>query len=215
LLISQGGGIVQGMVDYFHKGGGMMWLLLTVAILSIVVILERIFTLFKLRKNPRKFVSQLIEIIEEEGVGAAKDFCTRDTSVVAKICEAALEKVGETKEIIEENVARRASSELGFLDRGMLWLASFATIAPLLGFLGTVTGMIRAFQAVAAAGEVEPTLVAAGISEALITTATGLLIAAPVALAHTFFSSRINAFSRDMEEAANTLIEYLLESKVK
>lgn len=215
MLISQGGGIVQGMVDYFHKGGGMMWLLLTVAILSIVVILERIFTLFKLRKNPRKFVSQLIEIIEEEGVGAAKDFCTRDTSVVAKICEAALEKVGETKEIIEENVARRASSELGFLDRGMLWLASFATIAPLLGFLGTVTGMIRAFQAVAAAGEVEPTLVAAGISEALITTATGLLIAAPVALAHTFFSSRINAFSRDMEEAANTLIEYLLESKVK
>ncbi len=215
LLISQEGGIIQGMVDYFHKGGGMMWLLLIVAILSIVVMLERLFTLFKLRKNPRKFVSQLIDIIEGEGVEAAKDFCARDASVVAKICEAALEKAGEAKEIMEESVARRATSELAFLDRGMLWLASFATIAPLLGFLGTVTGMIRAFQAVAAAGEVEPTLVAAGISEALITTATGLLIAAPVALAHTFFSSRINAFSREMEEAANTLIEYLLQVKVK
>ncbi len=215
LIINQEGGIVHGMVDYFHRGGGMMWLLLTVAILSIVVILERLFTLFKLRRNPRKFVSQLISIIEEEGIEAARDFCDRDTSVVAKICGAALEKAGESKEIMEENVARKASSELAFLDRGMLWLASFVTIAPLLGFLGTVTGMIRAFQAVAAAGEVEPTLVAAGISEALITTATGLLIAAPVSLAHTFFSSRINAFSREMEEAANTLIEYLLEAKVK
>jgi biopolymer transport protein ExbB len=215
LLISQEGGIIQGMVDYFHKGGGMMWLLLIVAILSIVVMLERLFTLFRLRKNPRKFVNQLIEIIEGEGVEAARDFCARDASVVAKICEAALEKAGEAKEIMEESVARKATSELAFLDRGMLWLASFATIAPLLGFLGTVTGMIRAFQAVAAAGEVEPTLVAAGISEALITTATGLLIAAPVALAHTFFSSRINAFSREMEEAANTLIEYLLQAKVK
>jgi len=215
LLISQEGGIIQGMVDYFHKGGGMMWLLLIVAILSIVVMLERLFTLFKLRKNPRKFVNQLIDIIEGEGVEAARDFCARDASVVAKICEAALEKAGEAKEIMEESVARKATSELAFLDRGMLWLASFATIAPLLGFLGTVTGMIRAFQAVAAAGEVEPTLVAAGISEALITTATGLLIAAPVALAHTFFSSRINAFSREMEEAANTLIEYLLQAKVK
>ncbi len=217
LLISQesGGGIIQGLVDYFHKGGGMMWLLLIVAILSIVVILERLFTLWKLRINPRKFVSNLIDIINEEGVEEALAYCSTNPSVVAKICEAALEKAGEDKEIMEENVARRASLELAFLDRGMLWLASFATIAPLLGFLGTVTGMIRAFQAVAAAGEVEPTLVAAGISEALITTATGLLIAAPVALAHTFFSSRINSFSREMEEAANTLIEFLLEAKIK
>jgi len=216
ILLSQGGGgIIQGMVDYFQKGGGMMWLLLFVAILSLAVIFERLFTLWKLRVNPKKFVTKVIEIVKDQGVEEALNYCASNSSVVAKICEAALEKAGETKEIIEENVARRASSELGFLDRGMLWLASFATIAPLLGFLGTVTGMIRAFQAVAAAGEVEPTLVAAGISEALITTATGLLIAAPVALAHTFFSSRINAFSREMEEAANTLIEFLLETKVK
>lgn len=213
LLISQEGGIIQGMVDYFHKGGGMMWLLLIVAILSIVVMLERLFTLFRLRKNPRKFVNQLIEIIEGEGVEAARDFCARDASVVAKICEAALEKAGEAKEIMEESVARKATSELAFLDRGMLWLASFATIAPLLGFLGTVTGMIKAFNAVAQMGEVEPTYVAAGISEALITTATGLLIAAPVALAHAFFSSRINAYTRDMEESANMLLEYLLEKQ--
>ncbi|MEO0245957.1 MAG: MotA/TolQ/ExbB proton channel family protein, partial [candidate division WOR-3 bacterium] len=99
------------------------------------------------------------------------------------------------------------------LDRGMIYLGSFATIAPILGFLGTVTGMIKAFNAVAQMGEVEPTYVAAGISEALITTATGLLIAAPVAVAHAFFSSRINAYTRDMEEAANMLLEYLLEKQ--
>ena len=215
LLIQQAGGVLQGLVDYFHKGGGVMWLLLIVSIFSLAVIIERFYTLFRLRVNPRKFVVEVIDIIEGEGVGAAMDFCSRNASVVAKICQAALEKAGEPREIIEENVARRASVELAFLDRGMLWLASSSTLAPILGFLGTVTGMIRAFAAVAAAGEVEPTLVASGISEALITTAAGLLIAAPVVVFHTFFSSRINAFSREMEEAANTLIEYILESKVK
>ncbi|MEO0253882.1 MAG: MotA/TolQ/ExbB proton channel family protein [candidate division WOR-3 bacterium] len=215
LLMYQAQGVVQGMVDYFHKGGGVMWLLLIIAILALAVIIERFYTLFRLRVNPRKFVVEVIDIIESEGVGAAMEFCSRNASVVAKICQAALEKAGETREIIEENVARRASVELAFLDRGMLWLASFTTLAPILGFLGTVTGMIRAFAAVAAAGEVEPTLVASGISEALITTATGLLIAAPIVIFHTFFSSRINAFSKEMEEAANTLIEYILESKVK
>ncbi|MEN3046712.1 MAG: MotA/TolQ/ExbB proton channel family protein [Candidatus Hydrothermales bacterium] len=208
-------GVIESLVDYFHKGGGVMWLLLIVAILSVVIIIERFYTLFRLRTNPRRFVVNVIDLLETEGLSSAMDYCSKNSSVVAKICQAVLEKAGSSKEIIEENVARRATSELAFLDRGMLWLASFTTIAPILGFLGTVTGMIRAFQAVAAAGEVEPTLVAAGISEALITTATGLLIAAPVAIFHTFFSSRINAFSREMEEAANTLIEYVLEAKVK
>jgi biopolymer transport protein ExbB len=213
IIVSQGN-VVTTLVDYFHKGGGMMYLLLFVAILSVAIMIERIFTLFKVRGKPSDFVNRVIDIIEEDGIEEALSYCSSSSAVIAKICEAALEKAGESKDVIEENVARRATKELAFLDRGMLWLASFATVAPLLGFLGTVTGMIRAFQAVAAAGEVEPTLVAAGISEALITTATGLLIAAPVALAHTFFSSRVNAKARDMEEAANTLIEYLLEEQV-
>ena len=96
----------------------------------------------------------------------------------------------------------------------MIYLQAVATLAPILGFLGTVTGMIRAFNAIAAAGEVEPTIVAAGISEALITTATGLFIAAPVALFYALFADRINNFSRAMEETSNAFVDYLVESGV-
>jgi biopolymer transport protein ExbB len=86
-----------------------------------------------------------------------------------------------------------------------------STLAPILGFLGTVTGMIRAFEAIAAAGEVEPTVVASGISEALITTAAGLFIAAPMVLFHTLFTQMTDRYSRDMEQAATSLVDHLLE----
>lgn len=209
----EGQGVIWTLVDLFRKGGGMMWLLLAVAVLSIAIIIERLYTLFKIRTNPKKFVEKLINTIEDKGIDEGIALCSSHPSSVAKICLAGLEKAGKPREIIEEAIAEKSASELAFLDRGMIYLGSFATIAPILGFLGTVTGMIKAFNAVAQMGEVEPTYVAAGISEALITTATGLLIAAPVAFAHAFFSSRINAYTRDMEESANRLLEYLLEKQ--
>lgn len=215
-IISQaegGQGAIWTLVDLFRKGGGMMWLLLAVAVLSLAIIIERLYTLFKIRTNPKKFVERLINTIEDSGIDEGIALCSSHASSVAKICLAGLEKAGKSREIIEEAIAEKSASELAFLDRGMIYLGSFATIAPILGFLGTVTGMIKAFNAVAQMGEVEPTYVAAGISEALITTATGLLIAAPVALAHAFFSSRVNAYTRDMEESANMLLEYLLEKQ--
>ncbi|MFZ8833037.1 MAG: MotA/TolQ/ExbB proton channel family protein, partial [Candidatus Caldipriscus sp.] len=115
---------------------------------------------------------------------------------------------------VEEAMERRASKELAFLDRGMIFISAAVTLAPILGFMGTVTGMIRAFDAIAKAGEVEPTVVSAGISEALITTAFGLIVAAPFAFLYSVFMSRINSFQKKMEEASNYLLEYLLESGV-
>lgn len=213
LITQEGQGVIWTLVDFFKKGGGVMWLLLIIAILSIAIILERFYTLFKIRVNPKKFVEKLINTIEEGGIEEGIAFCSSHPSSVAKICLAGLEKAGKSKEVIEEAIAGKSASELAFLDRGMIFLGAFCTLAPILGFLGTVTGMIRAFNAVAQIGEVEPTAVASGISEALITTATGLMIAAPVVIAHTFFSTRINAYTRDMEEAANMLLEYLLEKQ--
>ncbi len=203
------------MIEFFKKGGIMMWGLLVLAIIGLVVIIERIITLLiKARLNPRKFVEQVIAAIEKGGVKEGKKLCDETGAPVAKILAAGLEKVDRGKAVVEDAIAAAASVELAFLDRGMIYLSMVSTLAPILGFLGTVSGMIGAFEAIARVGEVEPTVVASGISEALITTATGLAIAAPVVLFYAIFSSKIDGYSRDMEQAANVLVEYLLEKKI-
>jgi biopolymer transport protein ExbB len=204
-----------GLVEYFGKGGSMMWALLIVAILAVAIILERLFTLFiRVRTNPTKLVETVISRFEEQGQEEAVEYLRTHRSAVAKVLLEGMEKVGRGRVIFEEAMTRKAGSELAFLDRGMIYLSAASTVAPILGFLGTVTGMIKAFQSIALAGEVEPTLVAAGISEALITTATGLMIAAPVSIFYAVFSSRINSYTRSIEEASNMIIEYLMERGV-
>ena len=206
---------MQTLLDYFQKGGGMMWLLLAVAIIATVIIIERFITLFILaRTDPQKLLEKLLAILEERGPKEALEFLYEQKNPVAKILAAGLEKVNKGRAAVEEAMTAKAISELAFLDRGMIYLSMSATLAPILGFLGTVTGMIRAFNAIALAGEVEPSLVASGISEALITTATGLLIAAPVALMYSVYASRINAYQRKMEEASNSLVEYLVDKGI-
>jgi biopolymer transport protein ExbB len=204
-----------GLVEYFNKGGPMMWLLLFVAVAAVAIIIERIFTLFiRVRTNPKTLVETMISKLEGQGQEEAADYLREHKSAIAKVLLEGMEKVNRGRVIFEEAMTRKASSELAFLDRGMIYLSAASTVAPILGFLGTVTGMIKAFQSIALAGEVEPTLVAAGISEALITTATGLLIAAPVSVFFAVFSSRINSYTKSMEEASNILIEYLMEQGI-
>ncbi|MDI6850904.1 MAG: MotA/TolQ/ExbB proton channel family protein [bacterium] len=203
------------LIDYFNRGGTMMWLLLVLAIIGLAFIIERLISLFiKLKGNPRDIMETVIKKIEAQGIDAALAYLRNEKNPVAKILEAGLEKVDKGRIVVEEAMTTKAASEFGFLDRGMIYLQAVATLAPIVGFLGTVTGMIRAFTAIAAAGEVEPTIVASGISEALITTATGLLIAAPVALFYAIFADRVNNFTRAMEETSNAFIDYLVESGV-
>ncbi|MEO0278754.1 MAG: MotA/TolQ/ExbB proton channel family protein [candidate division WOR-3 bacterium] len=203
------------LVDYFNRGGTMMWLLLILAIIGLAFIIERLISLFlKLRGNPKQILEDVIKKIEAQGIDAALMYLRKESNPAAKVLEAGLEKVDKGRIVVEEAMAMRATTEFAFLDRGMIYLQAVATLAPIVGFLGTVTGMIKAFTAIAAAGEVEPTIVASGISEALITTATGLLIAAPVALFYAIFADRVNNFTRAMEETSNAFIEYLVETGV-
>jgi biopolymer transport protein ExbB len=112
---------------------------------------------------------------------------------------------------VEKAIETSGAIEMSFLERGLVALATIANVAPLLGFLGTVSGMISAFAAIAAAEQVSAKLVAKGIQEALITTATGLIIAVPVTIAHSFFVSQIDRFIIEMEEASAELVDELLE----
>jgi len=209
------------MLDLFLRGKWAMWPLLLAAIICIAYILERFFTLLRARVNPGLFVKQVISAYEEGGVEAAIALCNQNPNPVAKIFTPTLEKFekyrgsSDLKTVLEEAITSAGSVELAFLDRGMLVLAAVAGVAPLIGFLGTVSGMINAFDAIVLAGTIDPTLVAQGISEALITTATGLIIAIPASSAHVFFTSRINTYTRSMEQASNYLIDYLLEEVEK
>ncbi|NPA80265.1 MAG: MotA/TolQ/ExbB proton channel family protein [Thermotogae bacterium] len=207
--------MVETLRDLFVRGGIMMWPILFVALIALAISIERFYSLFwKIRVNPVKLVEDVIKIIEEKGVNEAIDFLAKKKNPVAKVLMAGLEKAGKSKVVVEEAMTRRALRELAFLDRGMIYIAAAVTLAPILGFLGTVSGMINAFDAIAKAGEVEPTVVAAGISEALITTAFGLSVAAPFSLLYAIFMDRINSYQRQIEEAANFLLEYLAEAGI-
>ena len=200
------------MIELFRKGKAMMWPLLVILLIGLAFVIERFITLLmKARLNPLKFMDKLTATIHSGGIDAGRELCDETPQPVAKILGAGLTKVKMGREFVEEAIASAGAVELAFLDRGMLWIAMASTLGPIIGFLGTVTGMISAFESIAKAGEVEPTIVASGISEALITTASGLTIAAPMVLFHTLFTSMIDRYSRDMEQAASSLVDYLLE----
>ncbi len=203
------------MVEFFQKGGPVMWGLLILAILALAIILERFVTLYIFAfSNPLKLVQKVIEIIEEQGLKEALDYLYENRSPIAKVLVAGLEKVQQGKAAFEDAMARKAISELAFLDRNMIYLSAITTISPLLGFIGTTIGLMKVFNAISISGEVEPTLVAGGISEALIATASAFIIAAPCALFYAIFTNRINTYQRQIEEASNALVEYLLEKGI-
>jgi biopolymer transport protein ExbB len=203
------------MINEFKAGGGIMWFLLLCALIGLALVIERLITIFsKMRLNAKPFVANLIKTIDSSGVDAGIKLCNNTTSPVANICKAALEKSSGGRAMMEDAVIRTSITELSFLDRGMGLLGGVITVAPFFGFLGTVTGMISAFKAVAAVGEVEPTVVASGISEALITTKWGLIIAAPLSIVFILIQGRVNSYTRDMETSAATLIDYLAEKFV-
>ncbi len=199
------------MLQEFKDGGSIMWFLLACAVAGIALTIERAFTLtLRLRLNVKKFGQQLMETVDKNGVKAGIELCNKTKSPAARVLAAALEKVDQGKTVVEDSIVRTGASELAFLDRGMPLIAGLTTVAPFFGFLGTVTGMIGAFKAVAAVGEVEATVVASGIAEALITTKWGLIIAAPLSIFYILFSGRVSGYLRDMENASGELVDFLV-----
>ncbi|MBD3336291.1 MAG: MotA/TolQ/ExbB proton channel family protein [Candidatus Eisenbacteria bacterium] len=199
------------MLELFQAGGNFMWPLLLTSIIGLAVILERMFTLQRAHTNTRRLMERILQDLKSDGVGAAIETCTRTRGPIAAILHAGLLKAHKGPEAVEKAIENAGTIEMSFLQRGLIWLATVANIAPLMGFLGTVSGMINAFEAIAAAEQVSAKVVAKGISEALITTATGLLIAIPVQTAHNYFVARIDRFVLEMEESSVELVDALSE----
>ncbi len=200
------------LFNYFQQGGPMMWPLLIFSILTATFIVERWLALRRAKINVNEFLSKVRKaLLVNRDVRAAIKVCEENKGPVASVVKAALLRYGHAKEDIEKNIESAAVFESGRLERGLMVLSSSANVSPMLGFLGTVTGMIKSFATLAAAGLSNPGAVAAGISEALITTATGLLIAIPAQLFYNYFMSRVNKFMRDIETASNMLMETFVE----
>jgi len=207
----KGGGPMSGLVELFRKGSTFMWPLLFCSVLAVGVIIERLISLQKASINTRKFMDELISSLGKGGLEAAKETCQKTRGPIAAIMHAGLMRADKGSEAVEKAIVSTGTIEMSFLERGLVILASIANIAPMIGFLGTVSGMIHAFEAIAAAEQVSAKLVATGISEALITTATGLLIAIPVQAMNNYFVSRIDRMIIEMEEASMELIDALTE----
>ncbi len=202
------------LIENFQKGGVFMWPLLACSLLGLGVILERAWTLSRARVNTRQLMSQVVGALKEDGLQGAIEVCQRTRGPIAAILHAGLMRAPKGPEAVEKAIESAGTIEMSFLQRGLIILASIANVAPLLGFLGTVSGMIHAFEAIAAAEQVSAKLVATGISEALITTATGLIVAIPVQIANNYFISRIDRFVLEMEEASVELVDTLVDMEV-
>jgi len=193
--------------DYFAKGGSIMYPLLLTSVLAGAYIIERLFTYQFAKIDARKFTDEIIELVKAGKRTEAIELCKKTRGPIAAVFKAVLDRAHRGVAAAEKAAANSGAVELAFLERGLIVLASVSTIAPILGFLGTVTGMIRAFEGIARAGEVKPTVVASGISEALITTATGLAISFPVLIMYNYFTSKIDRFVLEMEESTTELID--------
>jgi biopolymer transport protein ExbB len=199
------------LLELFRDGGVMMYFLVLCSLLALGVIIAKAYILFVAQRDSRRLLSRLAGVSGGgRGVEATLEVAEETQGPVAAILGSGLRRLREgsqTSKDIEKAIATTGSIELGFLERGLTMLATVANVAPMMGFLGTVAGMISAFGAVAEAGQIEAPLVAGGIKVALITTATGLTIAIPVNIAYNFFVSRIDALIIDMERGAQAVLE--------
>jgi len=200
-----------GLVQVFLDGGFMMYFLLIASLLGLGVIIAKAYVLWAAHRNTKAVLATVTDLAREGRLDEALAYAERTPGPVAAILLAGLNRVREarTSQDIEQAMATTGKIELGFLERGMVVLATVATVAPLLGFLGTVWGMIEAFAAIEIAGQVEATLVAAGIKIALITTAAGLVIAIPINIAYNFFVTRVDGLIMEMEQGTTAVTNLL------
>ena len=201
------------MVDFFVQGGGFMWPILIALLFGLAIIGERAYSLFNSSSNTDQFFEDVKSTYDKTGKEQALELCENTTGPVASIFYAGLSKMGKTKEEIEKAVQNSGGLEMAFLEKNMIWINSVITIAPMLGFTGTVVGMIKAFEDIKMANDISPAVVAGGISQALLTTAFGLIVAMIMQVAQNFFVSMIDKLILDMEEQSIKIVEYLHSSK--
>jgi biopolymer transport protein ExbB len=195
----------------YVDGGFFMHPILGCFIIGLAICFERFLALTRASVNTRQFLASIKKALAEGGVDTALEICEKTRGPVAAIFHAGLLRAARGVAHVEKAIMNAGAVEMAFLEKNLIWLTLFISVAPMLGFLGTVQGMIIAFKAIEQANDVSPTIVAHGISVALLTTLFGLTVAIIIQTAHNFFTSRIDKLVIDMEESSAELVDTLAE----
>lgn len=196
--------------------GDPFWMtpVLICMIIGLALSIERVVYLNLSTINTRKFLDQVETALKNGGVEAAKDVCRNTRGPIASIFYQGLDRSSEGIEMVEKSVVSYGGVQMGLLEKGLSWLSLFIALSPMLGFLGTVIGMIFAFDKIVSDGQVSPTTVAGGIKVALLTTVFGLIAAMVLQIFYNYIVSKIDGLVNEMEDASISLIDMMLKHKV-
>ncbi len=205
-------GFHQFVKDKFIDGGPVfMSFVMVCLILGLAIVIERVLYLSMSTTNTKKLLNDVEGALAQGGVEAAKEVCRNTRGPVASIFYQGLDRSSEGIEMVEKSVISYGSVQVGNMERNLSWISLFIALAPMLGFFGTVFGMIGAFDAIAAANNISPGIVAGGIGVALITTLSGLLVAMILQVFYNYIVSKVDSLTNDMEDASIALIDILVK----
>lgn len=201
--------------DWFIDGGPtFMTPILICMILGLGVCIERIITLNLATTNTKKLLSQIEDALSNGGVNAALDVTRNTRGPVASIFTQGLMRYSEGVDMVEKSIVSYGGVEMGKLEKGLIWISLFISLGPMLGFFGTVVGMVQAFDAIEKAGDISPNIVAGGMKVALITTVGGLIVGMVLQVLYNYLVSKIDSLVNTMEDASITLVDLMVKHKL-
>jgi biopolymer transport protein ExbB len=200
---------------FIEGGPTFMSFVLITLILGLALALERVIYLNLSTTNTKKLLVNVEEALDNGGIEAAKEVCRNTRGPVASIFYQGLDRSEEGLDVVEKTVVSYGGVQAGLLEKGLSWISLFIALAPMLGFMGTVIGMIAAFDAIEVAGDISPSLVAGGIKVALITTVSGLVVAIILQIFYNYCVAKIDSIINNMEDASISLIDILVKHNLK
>ena len=208
--------LTQALKTKFIEGGaGFMSLIIICLIIGLALAIERILYLTFSKTNTKKLIEKVEAALAEGGIEKAKDVCRETRGPVASIFYQGLLRYDQGVDVVEKTIVSYGSVQMSEMENGLSWISLFIAIAPSLGFLGTVIGMIQAFDAIQAAGDISPNVVAGGMKVALITTVAGLIVAMILQVFYNYILAKIDSITIDMEDSSISLIDVLTKYNAK
>ena len=210
------GGLHKELKTKFIEGDASFMSLVAIAlVLGLAFCIERIIYLSLAEVNTKKLMASVEAALEKGDVEGAKDICRNTRGPVASICYQGLMRIDEGLDVVERSVVSYGGVQAGYLEKGCSWITLFIQMAPSLGFLGTVIGMVMAFDKIQQAGDISPTVVAGGMKVALITTIFGLVVALILQVFYNYILSKIEAITSQMEDSSITLLDMIMKYNLK
>lgn len=197
--------------NFIDGGWEFMAIVLICLILGLAIAIERIITLSLATVNTKKLVAELDNAISNGNIKDAQDICKATPGPTAEVLGQGLKRVDDGIDAVEKAIISNGSVQMGLLEKGLVWLALFIALAPMLGFMGTVIGMIDAFSSIEAAGDIQPSMVAGGIKVALLTTVFGLIVAIILQIFYNYITAKVDSLVNSMEDATISLIDILID----